>query len=206
MNQKGCFAGARELRSGRDKGTKTTQRSRNHDLHSQLATRAAYMTAISGSSSRIQSSSPCPTTSVPRSKRRIVEQIELLQDYIDKLAYSEANWNGERSGFWTDRDSASTSRTMLCAVKRSFPGSLPSVTGKIQGIGHDASTLSRPSLHPVTRPNREAVPNKQSHSRRPANNLVAQSTTRNPYLYLGRATQYRFASFKRSTWSGERSN
>jgi hypothetical protein len=30
--------------------------------------------------------------------------------------------------------------------------------------------------------------------------LVAQtSTTRNPYLYLGRATQYRFASFKRST-------
>jgi hypothetical protein len=32
------------------------------------------------------------------------------------------------------------------------------------------------------------------------------STTRNPYLYLGGATQYRFASFKRSTWSGERSN
>jgi hypothetical protein len=28
-------------------------------------------------------------------KRRIVEQIELLQDCIDKLAYSEANWNGE---------------------------------------------------------------------------------------------------------------
>ena len=28
-------------------------------------------------------------------KRRIVEQIELLRNYIDKLAYSEANWNGD---------------------------------------------------------------------------------------------------------------
>jgi Protein of unknown function (DUF2852) len=37
--------------------------------------------------------------------------------------------------------------------------------------------------------------------------LVAHtSTTKNPYPYHGRATQYRFASFKRSTWSGERSN
>jgi len=46
-------------------------------------------------------------------KRRIVEQIELLRrNYIDKLAYSEVNWNGDTAnfagrGFWTDRDSAS---------------------------------------------------------------------------------------------------
>jgi hypothetical protein len=46
-----------------------------------------------------------------------------------------------------------------------------------------------------------------SGSRKPREYLVPQtSTTRNPYLYLGGATQYRFASFKRSTWSGERSN
>jgi hypothetical protein len=45
-------------------------------------------------------------------KRRIAGGIELLRrDYIDKLAYSEVNWNGRQgefpgSGFWTDRDGA----------------------------------------------------------------------------------------------------
>ena len=45
-----------------------------------------------------------------------------------------------------------------------------------------------------------------SRSRKPREYLVPHSTTRNPYLYLGRGAQYRFASFKRSTWSSERSN
>src|ERR1700730_17531214 len=42
-------------------------------------------------------------------------------------------------------------------------------------------------------------------SRKPREYLDAHtSTTRNPCLYLG--APYRFASFKRSTWSGERSD
>jgi hypothetical protein len=64
----------------------------------------AYMTGIGGSSCRIQSSSPCRTAlGAKEAKRRIVEQIELLRrNYIDKLAYSEANWNGDKWESWAN--------------------------------------------------------------------------------------------------------
>jgi hypothetical protein len=68
--QKGCFAGARELRSGRDKGTKlrsAVEITIYHQAGNQ--SKNAYMTAISGSSCRIQSSSPCPTASVPKKQK-----------------------------------------------------------------------------------------------------------------------------------------
>ena len=63
-------------------------------------------------------------------KRRIAEQIELLRrNYIDKLAYSEANWNGDTANLRVvaldrPRQRKFTSWTMLCALKCSSPGSL----------------------------------------------------------------------------------
>jgi hypothetical protein len=51
-------------------------------IYIKLATRAAYMT----DQWIVISNSIAPPPWCPRSKRRIVEQIELLQNYIDKLA------------------------------------------------------------------------------------------------------------------------
>jgi hypothetical protein len=77
-------------------------------------------------------------------------------------------------------------------------------------IGHDASLCrDRFPCHtaPLIKPRKPFRQADQLSCSEASEYLVAQpSTTKNPYPYLGRATQYRFASFKRSTWSGERSN
>ena len=62
-------------------------------------------------------------------KRRIAEQIELLRrNYIDKLAYSEANWNGDMANLrvvaFGQTATAQVLDDALRALKCSSPGSL----------------------------------------------------------------------------------
>ena len=73
-------------------------------------------------------------------KRRIAERIELLRrDYIDKLAYSEANWNGDMA----DLRVVAFGQTVtgkICVMSDSLrievqlPWILAALTGKIQGV------------------------------------------------------------------------
>ena len=98
----------------------------------------AYMVAIGGSSCRIQSSSPCPTAS--EAKRRIAEQIELLrQNYIDKLAYSEANWNGDTANLRVVAFGQTATAQVYVLddalrIEVQLPWILAALAGKIQGI------------------------------------------------------------------------
>ena len=73
-------------------------------------------------------------------KRRIVEQIELLRrNYIDKLAYSEVNWNGDTANLRV----VAFGQTAIAQVyvlddalriEVQLPWILTALTGKIQGI------------------------------------------------------------------------
>jgi hypothetical protein len=66
-----------------------------------------------------------------------------------------------------------------------------------------------PPIHPISLLGKPASRSgsELSHSRKPCEYLVARtSTTRSPHLYFGSATHCRFASLKRPTGSGERSN
>src|ERR1700730_12530407 len=73
-------------------------------------------------------------------KRRIAEQLEhLRRDYIDKLAYSEANWTGTTA----DLRVVAFGQTVtgkVCVMRDSLrievqlPGILAALTCKIQGV------------------------------------------------------------------------
>ena len=73
-------------------------------------------------------------------KRRIVEQIELLRrNYIDKLAYSEVNWNSDTANLRV----VAFGQTAIAQVyvlddalriEVQLPWILAALTGRIQGI------------------------------------------------------------------------
>jgi isopentenyl diphosphate isomerase/L-lactate dehydrogenase-like FMN-dependent dehydrogenase len=73
-------------------------------------------------------------------KRRIAEQLEhLRRDYIDKLAYSEVNWNGTAADLQVVAfDQTVTGK--ICIMRDSLrievqlPWILAALTGKIQGV------------------------------------------------------------------------
>jgi Putative polyhydroxyalkanoic acid system protein (PHA_gran_rgn) len=73
-------------------------------------------------------------------KRRIAERIELLRrDYIDKLAYSEANWNGETAHlrvvvFGQTATAQLYVMNDALRVEVQLPWILAALTGKIQGV------------------------------------------------------------------------
>ena len=73
-------------------------------------------------------------------KRRIAGGIELLRrDYIDKLAYSEANWNGDTANLRVvafGQTATAQVYVMNDAVRIEvqLPWILAALTGKIQGV------------------------------------------------------------------------
>ena len=73
-------------------------------------------------------------------KRRIAEQIELLRrNYIDKLAYSEANWNGDTANLRVVAFGQTATAQVFVLddalrVEVQLPWILAALTGKIQGI------------------------------------------------------------------------
>jgi Putative polyhydroxyalkanoic acid system protein (PHA_gran_rgn) len=97
----------------------------------------AYMTAIGGSSCRIQSSSPCRTASVP--KKRKGGSSSKRRNYIDKLAYSEANWNGDTANLRVVAFGQTATAQVYVLddalrIEVQLPWILAALTGKIQGI------------------------------------------------------------------------
>ena len=73
-------------------------------------------------------------------KRRIAEQIELLRrNYIDKLAYSEANWNGDTANLRVVAFGQTATAQVYVLddalrIEVQLPLILAALTGKIQGI------------------------------------------------------------------------
>ncbi|MGH6795001.1 MAG: polyhydroxyalkanoic acid system family protein [Methylocella sp.] len=73
-------------------------------------------------------------------KRRIAGGIELLRrDYLDKLAYSEANWNGDTANLRVVAfGQAVTAQVYVMndsvRVEVQLPWILAALTGKIQGV------------------------------------------------------------------------
>jgi Putative polyhydroxyalkanoic acid system protein (PHA_gran_rgn) len=73
-------------------------------------------------------------------KRRIAEQIELLRrNYIDKLAYSEANWNGDTANLRVVAFGQTATAQVYVLddalrIEVQLPWILAALTGKIQGI------------------------------------------------------------------------
>jgi hypothetical protein len=73
-------------------------------------------------------------------KRRIAKHLEhLRRDYIDKLAYSEANWNGNTADLRVVAF-GQTATGKICVMSDSLlievqlPWILGALTGKIQGV------------------------------------------------------------------------
>jgi hypothetical protein len=73
-------------------------------------------------------------------KSRIAKQLEhLRRDYIDKLAYSEANWNGNTADLRVVAF-GQTATGKICVISDSLrievqlPWILAALTGKIQGV------------------------------------------------------------------------
>ena len=61
-------------------------------------------------------------------KRRISERIELLRrDYIDKLAYSEANWNGDTANFRVVAFGQTATAQLYVMVGQAIPPDWPKV-------------------------------------------------------------------------------
>jgi hypothetical protein len=73
-------------------------------------------------------------------KRRIADRIELLRrDYIDKLAYSEANWNGNQGdlrvvAFGQTATGHLDIMDESLRIEVQLPWILAALTSKIQGI------------------------------------------------------------------------
>ncbi len=73
-------------------------------------------------------------------KRRIAERIELLRrDYIDKLAYSEANWNGNTANLRVVAFGQTATAQLYVMndalrIEVQLPWILAALTGKIQGV------------------------------------------------------------------------
>jgi len=73
-------------------------------------------------------------------KRRISERIELLRrDYIDKLAYSEANWNGDTANLRVVAfGQTATAQLYVMSdalrIEVQLPWILAALTGKVQGV------------------------------------------------------------------------
>ena len=73
-------------------------------------------------------------------KRRIAEQIELLRrNYIDKLAYSEANWNGDTANLRVVAFGQTATAQVYVLddalrIEVQLPWILAALAGKIQGI------------------------------------------------------------------------
>ena len=73
-------------------------------------------------------------------KRRISERIELLRrDYIDKLAYSEANWNGDTANLRVVAFGQTATAQLYVMndgvrIEVQLPWILAALTGKIQGV------------------------------------------------------------------------
>ena len=73
-------------------------------------------------------------------KKRISGGIELLRrDYIDKLAHSEVNWNGDTANLRVVAF-GQTATAQICVmsdalrIEVQLPGILAALTGKIQGV------------------------------------------------------------------------
>ncbi|QBR72392.1 hypothetical protein CU048_15120 [Beijerinckiaceae bacterium] len=73
-------------------------------------------------------------------KKRIAERIEVLRrDYIDKLAYSEAKWNGDKAdlrvvAFGQTATGKLDVMNDSLRIEVQLPWILASLAGKIQGI------------------------------------------------------------------------
>ena len=73
-------------------------------------------------------------------KKRISERIELLRrDYIDKLAYSEANWNGDTANLRVVAFGQTATAQLYVMndgvrIEVQLPWILAALTGKIQGV------------------------------------------------------------------------
>jgi hypothetical protein len=73
-------------------------------------------------------------------KRRISERIELLRrDYIDKLAYSEANWNGDTANLRVVAFGQTATAQLYVMndalrIEVQLPWILAALTGKVQGV------------------------------------------------------------------------
>jgi hypothetical protein len=150
-----CFAGARSMQSSGSKmaalprlGSSSQAGQRNKNYSAQSKSRFTFSRHGSwqpeqqclhdGHRRIVLSSSACRIASV--AKRRIVEQIELLRrSYIDKLAYSEANWNGDMANLrvmafgQTATAQVDVSDDAL-RIEVQLPWILAGLTGKIQGI------------------------------------------------------------------------
>jgi putative polyhydroxyalkanoate system protein len=73
-------------------------------------------------------------------KRRIVERLDhLRRDYIDKLAYSEVNWNGDTAdlrvvAFGQTVTGKISVMSDSLRIEVELPWILAALTGKIQGV------------------------------------------------------------------------
>jgi hypothetical protein len=140
----GCFAGARrELHSGRTKEQNSAQ-SKSRFTFSRHGSWQPEKQCLHDGYRRIVMSNSIVITVPHRlgakeAKRRIVEQIELLRrNYIDKLAYSEVNWNGDTANLRV----VAFGQTAIAQVyvlddalriEVQLPWILTALTGKIQG-------------------------------------------------------------------------
>ena len=73
-------------------------------------------------------------------KRRIAERIEILRrDYIDKLAYSEANWNGDTADVLVVALGQTVSGKIFVLsdalrIEVQLPWVLAALTGRVQSV------------------------------------------------------------------------
>ena len=77
-------------------------------------------------------------------KRRIAEQIELLRrNYIDKLAYSEANWNGDTANLRVVTfGQTATAQVYVLDDALRIEVQLPWILGALAGRGQSAALPS----------------------------------------------------------------
>jgi hypothetical protein len=157
-----CFAGARAMQSSGSKmaalpvlGSSTQVGQRNKNYYSaQSKSRFTFsrhgswqpeQQCLHDGHRRIVMSNSIVITVPHRlgakeAKRRIVEQIELLRrSYIDKLAYSEANWNGDTANLRVVAfGQTATAQVYVLGdalrIEVQLPWILAALTGKIQGI------------------------------------------------------------------------
>jgi hypothetical protein len=100
----------------------------------------AYMTGIGGRHVEFNRHHRAPRLGAKDAKRRIVEQIELLRrNYIAKLAYSEANWNGDTANLRVVAFGPTATAQVYVLddalrIEVQLPWILAALTDKIQGI------------------------------------------------------------------------
>jgi Putative polyhydroxyalkanoic acid system protein (PHA_gran_rgn) len=141
----GCFAGARELHSGRTKEQKLLSAVEITITFSPYGSWQPEQQCLHDGHRRIVMSNSIVITVPHRlgakeAKRRIVEQIELLRrNYIAKLAYSEANWNGDTANLRVVAFGQTATAQVYVLddalrIEVQLPWILAALTGKIQGI------------------------------------------------------------------------